>query len=251
MNGTRFRLARLIAVAFLSAPAFALAKLSGLGQERFASYLTFSDSPSTLGQKAVLGESSATDYTDSIRQNISGEFGFVYAVGRISWRFGFEIVRPSTLTATAKDASGTKLYDVTSTMLVFLPKVGLEYNLRTTNDGRFYASAAVGSANLQLTNDYSNVTIAPNAAFSLKEKASGAAWSAGLGFEWVGFDATSLVFEAGYRRMQFGQLIYGADVTDFTGAKATGDAVNLTSGERRRIDLSGAYLAAGFRWWLF
>lgn len=240
----------LLALAFFL-PSFAEARVFDLGREQFASYILLTGGPSVVKDKAFAGESSADTYPAGVAQNISGEFGFVYATRYLSWRFGFEILKPATMKSAAASQGGTDVYEVKSDLIGYIPKVGLEFNLKTSSWYRLLLFAGVGSASLTATNDYTSVTIAPNADFQAQYKSAGNLQVAGLAMEMAAFDTTSVVLELGYRKLNFGKLTYAKDVTGFGGAHAAGDTVVDTDGEKRQLDFSGGYAGLGLRFWLF
>lgn len=232
----------------------AQARVFNLTKESFASYLSLGYGPvNTARDAAFAGETNAvTSYTGQVPYVQGGEFGFVSAGQFLSWRFGFEMIKPPVVNGTARSATAA-LYDIKSDITGFMPKVGLDINLLRGASGRLYLTSYVGQASFTVTNDYSNLTIAPNTAFTEKYKGNSQVWSAGVGGEFAAFDTTSLTLEAGYRRMAVNELIYGAAVTaDFSNtARAVGDGVYLANGERRKLDFSGFYASLGARFWLF
>jgi hypothetical protein len=233
-------------------PANAEARIFDLGRESFASYLLITHGPSSrIADSAFADESSATTFSDSVTTNVSGEFGFVYAVQAVSWRFGFEIFKPAALAdVTAKDGSTTR-YVLSSDVVAYMPKIGLELNFLTASNYRLFLFGYFGQGSATITNTYSSVTISPNSAFTSKYKGNASAKGGGLGAELAAFDTTSIVVEVGYRMMAFTDLIYSADVTDFSGAHTAGDTVRKTDQSKREMDFSGAYASFGARWWLF
>lgn len=146
---------------------------------------------------------------------------------------------------------GAENYTVRSDVTSYLPKVGVELNLRTTNASRIFLFGQFGTGTLALTNSYRNVTIAPNADFTMKYKGAATTQGGGLGYEFAAFDTTTIVFEAGYRQMVFDKIVYAEDVTGFQGSHVAGDQVLRADGRRREIDFSGGYVTIGARWYLF
>ncbi len=221
-----------------------------MGQESFASYLLFTGGVSSVLDQAYKLESSATSTNASITQNLSGEFGFVYALKELSLRFGFELIKPPKTSAVASSSGGTALYSVTSDITGFYPKLGLEVNFRTMPTWRIFLFGAAGQTSLTVNNSYTSVTISPSADFTAKYKGAATSWEAGLGSEFYAFDTTTFLLMAGYRKMSADQLTYAEAVTGFQGARAAGQVVNMTDGNQRVIDLTGAFAAFGFRWYL-
>lgn len=239
--------------ALLAFPAGAQARVFSLNREKFASYLLFNYGTSKIADNTIYKEeATATAYSEDVKTNLGGEFGFIYATELISWRFGFEILKPAAINSTATNAGGTAIYDVKSDITGFLPKLGLEINLKTTPTLRVYAFGYVGQTSVTIQNDHTNVTVAPNTAFTTKYKGNCNAKGGGLAFEFSSFDTSTLVLEVGYRDMFIDKLTYSEAVTDFGGARAPGDnATWAGDGKAREIDLGGPYAALGFRFYLF
>ncbi len=63
-------------------------------------------------------------------------------------------------------------------------------------------------------------------------------------------DTTTVVVEFGYRQLKVDNLKYSKDVTTFSGAKSSGDAVVTSSGEKRELDFSGGFISLGFRFYM-
>lgn len=244
---------RLFFLSILLLPAVASARVFDMTKEQFASYLVFSGGSSVVADGAMALESSATKYSGAIAVNPGMEFGFLYVTKTISWRFGFEVIAPPALAdVAATNDAGTELYKVKSTVLAYVPKVGLEINLKTTPSSRWFLGGTAGTASVTVVNEYSALTIAPNADFTAKYKGSATSWAAVLGYEMAAFDTTTFVIEAGYRNMNADKLVYSEAVASgFSGAHAAGDDVMKTDGEHRGINLTGPYASLGFRFFLF
>ncbi|MBX3039521.1 MAG: hypothetical protein KF789_02285 [Bdellovibrionaceae bacterium] len=231
---------------------FAEARIFNLTKEKFASYLMVHAGTSRVEDDLFRGESGAVDFSSSMKNNLGGEFGFISTMGPLSFRFGFEILKPAPLREVkAKDAGGATLYEASSDVTGFIPKVGLDLNLVTKPSYRMFAFGTVGQAHLTVKNEYTNLTVAPNADFSTEMKSSSQFLAGGVGIEYAAFDLTSVVLEVGYKQLQFKNLKYSAAVTDTQGAHNAGDAVLLNTGENRTLDFSGWTVSLGARWWLF
>lgn len=226
------------------------ARVFDMGRERFASYLLFTGGNSAIQDQPYKLESSAVSTDTKIAQNLSGEFGFVYANKTLTLRFGFELMKPAKTLAVASDAGGGALYSVQSDVSGYYPKLGLEVNFKTMPTWRVFLFGAAGQTSVSVTNTYTAVTIAPSADFTTKYKGSATTWEAGLGSELFAFDTTTLVLMAGYRKMNADKLTYAEAVTEFNGARAAGDPVLMTDGTNRGIDFTGMFLGLGFRWYL-
>lgn len=236
-------------ISFAALPA--QARVFNLNKENFASYLAVSYGPSQIGINALEGESAATEFSSSVAANQGGEFGFVYATSRVSWRFGFELLKPAALTGIEAGDGTNPSYTVSSVVMAYLPKVGIELNLRTMDQWRVYIFGHFGTGTLSVTNTYTDVAIAPGADFVVKYQGAATTQGGGMGYEFTAFDTTSVLIEAGYRQMTFDKVVYAEDVTDFQGAHAAGDQAMWTDGKRREIDFTGGYVTIGARWYLF
>ncbi len=232
--------------------ALAEARIFNLTKEKFASYLVMNYGTSRVGDDLFRGESAATDYSEALNANLGGEFGFVSMMGPMSLRFGFEILKPAPLKGVeARDPGGSTLYEISSDVTGFVPKFGMDLNVVTRPSYRVFAYGAIGQAHLTVKNEYTNLTVAPNADFTTEMRSSSRSLSGGLGVEYAAFDLTSVVLEVGYRQLQFKKLTYGAAVTDTRGAHDAGDKATLDTGEDRTLDFSGWTVSLGARWWLF
>lgn len=238
--------------ALLAFPAGAQARVFDLSREKFASYLLFTYGPSSkIGDAAYADEqASSTTYDAAVTTNVGGEFGFVYATKILSWRFGFEILKPAPVTAVA--SNGGDVYSVKSDITGFLPKVGVEINVLRSSWYRMSLFGYAGQTSVTVQNDYSNVTVPPSGDFAVKYKGNCNTQGGGLMFEMAAFDTSTLVLEAGYRKMAIDNLTYASDVASHFGtARSAGDDARRLDGNAREIDFTGAYVSAGFRFYLF
>lgn len=241
-----------LALIILISQEFAQARVFSMGNESFAGYLLLTDGISAVKDQAFAKESSATAYDNDFKYNMGGEFGFSYITGRAGWRFGFEIIKPATLNGvSATNAGGTELYQVKSDLSCYIPKLGLELIVRQTPTMRMAIFGYGGTASLAMKNDYTNVTIAPSADFSVEAKSAANLMGGGLLTEFHTMDSTTLMIELGYRDLKFKEIKYSKNVAaGFNGAITAGDLVLDTDGSNRTISFSGAYLSLGFRFWL-
>ncbi|KHD89231.1 MAG: hypothetical protein OM95_05315 [Bdellovibrio sp. ArHS] len=233
----------------------AQARVFNIQKETFAAYFLASGGASAIGTKALDGEAGATlSYGGNVNYNYSGEFGFLYSVRYLNFRFGFEILKPSALDSTANNGTDD-LYSADSQILGYVPKVGLEVNLQSTNTYRSFVSASAGLANVTLKNAYT-LTTAGQTAFpgvadhTAESKGTATSLQASLGYEGVLSDTTTILVEFGYRQLKIDNLKYTKDVTTFSGAKSSGDAVLTSTGEQRELDFSGGFISLGFRFYM-
>ena len=227
------------------------AKIYTLKDESFASYLSFSTGTSGIKKEPFDGEYNATtSYSGGVTANNSLDFGFIYATHYLSWRFGFELMQPVTTSSDATDAAGAALYNVGTSISGYFPKVGLEINMYTGDGLRLYGFGFAGQASIDVKNTYTADSLTPGN-FSNEYKGNCNATGGGLGMEFSGFDLSTIVVELGYRDMDFANLTYAANVTDFLGFHYGGDVVKTSAGASRDINMTGTYAALGFRFWLF
>jgi hypothetical protein len=223
----------------------AQARVFDINGERFASYFNLSAGPSALKQAAFLNESNpAYTYDKAVNYNYTGEFGFLYANAKIGVRFGFEILKPQSLTEVNALNGAVSAYTFKSDYTGYAPKVGLEVALAKGSGLRSFLMAYVGSASISYKNEYS----------SHSEEAKGTATLYGgtVGLEGILSDTTTYVLEAGYRKLNFDKITYsGAVTTGVDGAShAAGDPVLDVNGQQRTLNFNGAYLSVGFRFYL-
>lgn len=231
-------------------PVTGYARVFDFGSESFASYLLLTGGTSVIQDSPFAMESTAVTQSGAVAQNISGEFGFIYTTKTVSWRFGFEVLKPALATSEAQNAGGTTLYSVSSNILGYLPKLGLEINFKTAPTWRAFVFGYAGQTSVTVTNTYTAGSTTP-AASTLKYKGNCNGMGGGLGFEFFAFDTTTMLLEVGYRKMNIDKMVYAEAATDLQGtARAAGDDVLRTDGDPRGIDFTGAYAGLGFRWYL-
>jgi hypothetical protein len=228
------------------------ARVFNMGAEKFAGYFIGSAGTSTIAKSAFLDEDAATTtYSDSVANNLSGEVGFMYAMDFLSLRFGFEIFRPSMLKdVTASNVGGTAIYSLNSDITGYVPKLGLEINLQKTTNYRAFFQAYAGTASVSYKNEYTIISYGGQSNHTVEGKGSTSMYGGTLGVESHLTDATTYIFEFGYRKMVVDNLKYSKDVTTFSGAKVAGDPVTDVNGNARVFDFTGAYMTFGFRFYL-
>lgn len=199
-------------------------------------------------------ESGATSTNQSFSTVTSGEFGFTTTTQTLGWRFGFEIFKPAKLTEiVASDASGA-VYSLASDVTGYAPKMGLEIVPWMRNLQKIYLFGYIGSATLTIKNDYSGLSIAPGVDHTVEMTGTGSLTGGGIGYEVHFFDTTTFLAEASYRVLKINSLSYSKAATTFSGpgegTVVPGQAVFKTDGSSRGIDLSGATVSVGLRFWL-
>lgn len=244
------------AAAALLISSSASARVFNINKETFAAYFNMTAGGSMIGTSALNGEAAANiTYSGDVNYNYTGEFGFVYSRPAANLKFGFEILKPLNL-AGSSASNGSELYTADSEILGYVPKLSAEINLQATNIYRSFLSLTAGAANITLKNAY-DLTAAGQAAYpsvaaqhDIEAKGAATLLSAGLGYEGLLSDTTTIVAEFGYRSLKFDSLTYAKSTTTFSGSHNSGDQVLKTSGDKRSLDLSGAYISIGFRFYL-
>lgn len=233
----------------------AQARIFDFGKETFAAYFALSGGKIGMGTRALENEVPSTvEFTGDQAFNYSGEVGFLYSRPFANLRLGVEILKPNGLGTSGTEA-GTVLYDVQSEMLVLVPKLMLEWNIRDTRTSRSYVGTGVGFANLSFKNTYSLTTDGmirfPGVLdHSAQAKSETIQYNLVFGHESHFTDTTTLAFEVGYRRMSFDQLKYSKETSTFSGTHPSGDTLKDLSGSDRSFDLSGVFISIGFRFFL-
>jgi hypothetical protein len=235
------------AILLLLLPSFAHAVVFDMSKEKFGAYLRGTYEPWGNG----------TDpFAQSSGQNVSAyEFGFLFNAGRFNWRLGLEIIHPPALSNfNGSDSSGNLLYTASSEIIVYTPKIGVEFNLKTWKESRLWVSGQYGYATLTVQNSY-NFTPAGTTQFgipSFREVVSGTQSdvAASLGFETLLTDSTTFSMEAGYRTLDFNNLNLSSGVTNFQGAQSGGATATQNNGGARSLDMTGPFASVNFRFWI-
>lgn len=246
-------LLRLFGILIFSANA-AEARVFNIARENIAPYFSFSGGGVQTATSALDGEAGANiSYTGTVNYNYTAEIGAVYSHEAVSLRFGFEVMKPFLLNSVANN--GTEdLYSAQSELVGYIPKVGLELTLNSTQTTRSLLTVYGGSASLSMKNAYV-LTSAGQTAFpglgnhTVDSKAAATLTGAALGVEGLFTDTTTLLFEFGYRKLEFDNFTYAGDITTFSGSKAAGSKVLKSSGDPRKLDFTGAYASIGFRFY--
>lgn len=231
------------------------ARVFNINNEAFAAYFLATGGGSLLGTTSVDGESGTNvNFSGGTSYNYTGEFGFLYSTPYLGFRFGFELIKPFALSATANDGT-SDLYSVTGSIVGYAPKFTVDVNLHRANRSRSFVTATIGNASVTMKNEYV-LTAAGQTAFpgvvdhTAESKGSGTLLEASLGYEGLLADTTTMIVEFGYRQLKIENLNYTKDVTTFTGAQTSGSPVLNSSGTQRTLDLSGGFISIGFRFYM-
>jgi hypothetical protein len=226
------------------------ARVFDLAKEKFGSYLLFSAQQSNLKDTPMSLLTAANTFSDAYANPVGGEFGFMYEKGHIGFRFGFEVMKPAPVEGYAKAGSVYKYYYKDNTTAL-APKMAMEINFKTGSWYRFLGYGYYGQASLTETTDYSGLVISPNVDHTVNAKSSAAMYGGGLAMELSIFDTTTLMIEGGYKQLKFTNISYGKDITTFDGAHQSGDTIKNQDLTNHEIDMTGAYVVVGFRFYLF
>ncbi len=232
------------------------ARQLNLINESFAPYLRGGYQMSNL-KKSSFADSSGTgnEFSGDLPFIANYEFGFVWAIKEISLRFGFEVIRPRAEKGiSATNASGTELFTVDTDVSGYVPRLGVDINIKQWPSARIFLNASYGMANVTVQNSY-GFTTAGQAAYSLANfreevKGSAALQEYALGWEYNAFDTTTIVLDAGYRNLKLDGLSHNVDVTNFQGAVTKGSSALNNTGGNRALDLSGYFASLHLRFWL-
>lgn len=227
------------------------ARIFAMKDAKFAGYLNLSYGSSEIKDSFFENESTATAFSKGFKVNSGGEFGFVYYSDFVAWIFGFEMIKPQKISSGTATTGATQNYKYSSEVSAFVPKIGAEISLYQDQTFRLFINGTVGTASLTTKTDYSSVTIAPNANFTVEGKGSANLASGGMGAEFHWTDNTTFMMEMGYRDLTFRKVKYVQNVTDFQGAHTAGATILKTDGTKLKIDMTGMYYIVGLRFWLF
>jgi hypothetical protein len=242
-------------VFLLLCPLMGEARVFDLNKETFAAYFMGTAGTSALGTGAVRGESGSTvAFSEESKTIYSGEFGFLYSLPQVSFRFGFEYLSPASMKDSVANNGTSDLYSVDSITQAYIPKITVEINVRGAGDQRSFVGLTAGAANFTLKNDYT-LTAAGTAQWpgmdtSVEGKGTGTMLAVALGHEGLLSDTTTYAFEFGYRYLKIEDLKYSSDTNVFGTSHSSGDAMKTQAGGARDIDLSGIYLGLSFRFYM-
>lgn len=189
----------------------------------------------------------------------SGEVGLSFGLSQnLNFRVGAEIMRPHPVrTSGANPVSEANRFDLESTIFVFSPMATVEYVYRMMGNTRFFGSLSVGMADVTVENRYDMTATGTTdlGVADFTEKLSGVSTPilAGIGLETLFSANATFTFEFGYRYMPVNSLKYKSDVQNIvdTGGGNKGETVLNHDGSKRKVDLSGIFLSAGFRFYVF
>lgn len=233
------------------------ARVFDINTENFASYFKGQYGTSSLAQLPFAPSGGAgVTYDGTYASQMGYEFGFVYASRYMNMRFGFEVIKPPNLAELkGTDGAGTDWFTLNNNVTVYAPKIGVELNVKQWKASRFFISIDAGSASGTIENSYKFTTAGSNqfggiADFREEIKGSATLLEYALGFEMFLVDTTTIVFDAGYRQLNFASFSHNVAATTFQGAVAKGDPALNRDGTKRGYNMGGAFASIMFRFWI-
>jgi hypothetical protein len=188
---------------------------------------------------------------------LGGEFGFAWASPSLNFRFAVEMLLPTKLEdIKGYNASNQELFSADSSMNVVSPKIGFDFNFKSTKLSRWFVFVEGGSSTLTSTNNFTltaqgNTDLAVSTDFAEELKGSSTMYQYGAGGEIHVFDTTTMYLEAGYRSMEFASMNYNKDVTNIGGVRTKGTVALNSDGSNRELTLTGYYGSLGFRIYIY
>ena len=188
--------------------------------------------------------------------NYSGEIGFLINIGEMTtFRVGVELIQSKESQVVGSNNSGTKLFDLVSDVFVFNTTGTLEYHFYRTDTSRLSVFAGIGLSSVSMDLDY---TFTPDglSAFGLGSDYSDKSSSyiigghGGIQYEFLFADTATMALESGFRHLPVSKLNYEQGASTVYGPVTQGSQTRNSDGSDRTLDLSGFYLALGFRFYL-
>ena len=236
-----------------------MARVFSMKNATFASYLRGNYGTTNLNQKPFEDSSGiATSSFESKYGPLMGyEFGFAKVSGRVTTRFGLEIVSPTKLKdIKGKNSAEAQLFSASSELSAYIPKISMEFAIKQWPRSRIFFGGEYGVATLTLTNIY-DFTTAGTTQFGIPNyreelKATTSSYGGSLGWEFLMTDTTTMVLEGGYRFLNVQEFKHNVDaVTIPEGAVTKGTVALDNNGAPRVLNMNGVYIAAMFKIWIY
>lgn len=241
-----------LAIVSLGAPA-AFARKIDLSKETFAAYIRGNIATSNVGKSAYAESSGAsTSFSEEPGFGYGGGAGFLFRMGVFIISAGVDVLTPARMLGIeGKDAAGTSLLTLKSTVLGIVPNLGVAYTFARGPRSRFFISGNFGYASVTILNDY-QMTAAGTAQYSVgnyTEEGKGDALSGfiGGGFEFILADNAALVLEGGYRSLIVTKFTHVRDGTSLRGTMTKGEPLTNLDNTNRSLNLSGYVGTAALR----
>jgi len=233
------------------------ARVFDLNQESFAAYLRGQYQMGEEGNSSFAPSSGAgTSFDSTYHNNPSYEFGFIYSTHFINWRFGFEVIKPTDMNGIqGSSSSGTPWYSLNDSISGYVPKLGLEFNVKHWPASRIFLNVDGGYATVTVQNSYT-FTAAGSSQFGGISNFTDAVQGTGImvessvGFETVLSDTATIVLDAGYRNLDINSFTYSSATQNFQGTQTNGGAAMNTDGSPRSLSLSGPFASVAIRVWI-
>ncbi|MGE3756876.1 MAG: hypothetical protein AB7H97_03925 [Pseudobdellovibrionaceae bacterium] len=224
-------------------------RVFSLSNEGYAPYLRGSGGMAPIKQAAFKDSDGAgASVEEEVTTNMSGELGLALTFSKASLRIGYEALAPSALTdVKAKNAGGDVLYTMKSSSLVTVPKLSLDLHLRQWQESRVIMFFTASYPKITMSNSYAMTTDGNTAYPGLEDYLEEGTqqtigYEAGVGFETLMADTTTLTLDVGYRTLKFANMTHVKPHTNFAGtAIVKGDPVINNDGSKRSLDFSGYF----------
>lgn len=250
-------LSSILVLLAMLAPSVATARQFDFKSAGFGTYVRGEYGLATRGDASFADSSGANvSFSGSRSTTAGGEFGFLFAGEKSTFRLSAEVLLPKRLAGLEGTSSGggVKYFDLDSKVTVITPQANLDFVVQPFAESRILASVGGGLA-LATTQNVYKMTSAGTAAFggvtdhTETGKGQGIDAHASAIYEIMFADHATLAFDIGYRYCKISALTSSDDVHTFTGTYKAGDKLKNNDGSDRSIDLSGLFAGAGFRFY--
>lgn len=210
-----------------------------------------------LGQSAFGYSSGNRTYFDAqVSRTIGGEVGIILLTKHINFRLGVEVLGPQKMESiTGYDRNNNnQLMTLSSQIIGVVPSLHLEFVLKETPHLRFMLIGGAGYGTVTVLNSYT-FTTAGQAVYpgmpSFTEEVTGSSITGdgGLALELLSSDSSTIVLDAGYRYFYVDGLTHNRDAKNFQGTVTKGQSATFDNGKNRNIELSGAWVGLGLRFY--
>ncbi|MGE3972997.1 MAG: hypothetical protein AB7F59_00575 [Bdellovibrionales bacterium] len=228
------------------------ARVAKLKDQTLATYIHGTFGLSLIGKSPY--ERADVTFTNQVAYNASGEIGALFTLSRTNFKLGLEVIRPQLIQgAQAQGAGEVTLYRVTSGIVSYGPTLGFDFLLGSYDNFRFYITSSIGYMKTTLKNDYAFTDEGRTQYSLIDHTEEGSAYNVmsrgGLGMEFSFSDNTSLAMDLGYRSLVATGLVHERPAATFNGTVSAGDVMKDPNGNNRKVDLSGAWIGMGLRFY--
>ena len=239
----------------LLGPDFAEARKFDISQEVVAPYIGGTYGISNLSD-SVYGRSSgaSTLFTETVKQNMSGELGVTLKLQSVVLRLGVEYIFGQTMTGVkGKNQTGIELLDLDSKVSAIVPMGAVEIPLSMGTESRLHFGIGGGYALVNVDNEYrltsTGQSTYPGVPETYSEKGSGGgiAYKAYVGGEFLLTDTVTFAVDVGYRQVQATRIQATKAMTTLSGSYPSGADLLFNSGDPRSVNLGGLYFGSQLR----